>query len=58
MASTETLLERDYPDVGANVIHALVQRAYTGLAPAKVHNYLPLLVVRDVRARLRAQAAA
>jgi hypothetical protein len=58
MASTESELAHAYPDVTPDVIHALVQRAYTRLTPAKVHSYLPILVGRDVRARLRARDVA
>jgi hypothetical protein len=58
MAATEFGLSRDYPKVAPDVIHALVQQAYFGLTPAKVHSYLPVLVSREVRARLGAPAAA
>ena len=57
MASTESLLERDYPSVAPDTIHVLVQQAYTAMTPAKIHNFLPILVVRDVQARLRSLAA-
>ena len=58
MAATEIGLGHDYPRVAPDVIHALVQQAYRELTPAKVHSYLPVLVSRDVRARLRATTAA
>jgi hypothetical protein len=58
MAATEFGLSHDYPKVAPDVIHALVQHAYLGLTPAKVHSYLPVLVSRDVRARLGAPTAA
>jgi hypothetical protein len=58
MAATESGLGRDYPDVAPDVIHTLVQLSYNAMTPAKVHNYLPLLVVRDVRAQLRDRVVA
>lgn len=58
MAATESGLGRDYPDVAPDLIHTLVQRSYRAMTPAKVHNFLPLLVVRDVRAQLRERAVA
>jgi hypothetical protein len=33
--------------VGDEVIHSLVQSAYDELTPAKVHTYLPILVLPD-----------
>jgi len=53
MASTESELRYHNPDVAAAEIHTLVQRAYTRLMPAKVHNYLPILIAREVQAGLR-----
>ena len=58
MASTESELRHDHPGVAGEVIHTLVRQAYSELTPAKVHSFLPILVVRDVQARLRAQAVA
>jgi len=52
IASSETELASRYPDVGSDVIHALVQESYTRLTPAKVHSFLPILVAREVRHRL------
>ena len=53
MASTESDLRYHNPDIAAAKIHTLVQRAYARLMPAKVHNYLPILIAREVQARLR-----
>ena len=58
MASTELDLGQRNPGVASDVIHTLVQRAFTRLAPAKVHTYLPILVVREVQAGLRDRSAA
>ena len=58
MASTESELRHDYPEVADEVIHTLVRQAYSDLTPAKVHSFLPILVVRDVQARLRAEVVA
>jgi hypothetical protein len=57
MSATELDLGRSNPGVAPDVIHTLVQRAYARLTPAKVHTYLPILVVREVQAGLRARAA-
>ena len=58
MATTEIDLGLSNPGVAPDVIHTLVQRAYARLTPAKVHTYLPILVVREVQAGLRDGAAA
>jgi len=55
MAPTEFELSDRYPKVAPEVIHALVQRAYSRMSPAKVHRYLPILVAREVRATLDAR---
>ena len=55
MAPTEFELSDSYPNVAPEVIHALVQRAYSRMSPAKVHRYLPILVAREVRATLDAR---
>ena len=58
IAASETELRRLEPDVDGEVIHSLVQSAYDELTPAKVHRYLPILVVREVREVLRGRRAA
>jgi hypothetical protein len=58
MASTESDLGFHHPGVAAAEIHTLVQRAYVRLMPAKVHNYLPILIAREVQAELRDRHAA
>jgi hypothetical protein len=58
IASSECELRRLNPGVDGDVIHGLVQRAYDGLTPAKVHGFLPILIVREVREILRARKAA
>jgi hypothetical protein len=58
MESTESDLRHDHPDIADELIHTLVRQAYSDLTPAKVHSFLPILVARDVQARLRARAVA
>jgi hypothetical protein len=59
MASTELELNNDsYPDVASETIHTLVQLAYSRMTPAQVHNYLHILVGREVRETLDDQRAA
>jgi cell pole-organizing protein PopZ len=53
LAAAESDLAHDFPHVDRDVIHDLVQRAYAHLMPAKVRDYLPLLVAREVRSSLR-----
>lgn len=53
LAATELQLSRRNPAVAAEVIHTLVQESYDRLTPAKVHNYLPILISREVQAELR-----
>jgi len=57
MASTESELAFRYPDVNIDVIHGLVHESYRRLTPARVHNYLPILIGRDVRAELQLRQA-
>jgi hypothetical protein len=58
MAPTEFELSDSYPDVAPEVIHHLVEQAYSRMTPAKVHSYLPILVGREVRETLGARRAA
>jgi hypothetical protein len=58
MASTEVELSDSFPDVALEVIHTLVQQAYSRMTPAKVHSYLPILVGREVRETLGPRRAA
>jgi hypothetical protein len=55
MASTESELRLRNPQVSPEVIHGLVQGAYAGLMPAKVHTYLPILITREVQDGLNAR---
>jgi hypothetical protein len=57
MANTELRLAQHNPAVAPEVIHTLVQRSYHRLTPAKVHDYLPVLVSREVQATLRRRHA-
>lgn len=52
MAATEVQLEQHNPAVAPELIHTLVQESYDRLTPAKVHNYLPILIAREVQAKL------
>ena len=58
IAASETELRGLEPGVDDEVIHRLVQSAYDELTPAKVHTYLPILVLREVRQVLRDRRAA
>jgi len=58
IAASEAELLRLEPEVDGAVIHSLVQDVYDDLIPAKVHNYLPILIVREVRDILRGRHAA
>ena len=53
IAISEAELRRLEPQVDGEVIQHLVQTAYDELMPAKVHSYVPILVVREVRDILR-----
>jgi len=46
------------PEVDEVLIQGLVQAAHDELMPAKVHNYVPLLIVRQVRDILRGRTVA
>ena len=52
IALTESEVTLDNPDVDGELIRTLVRGSYARLTPAKVHGYLPILVVRDVNHRL------
>ena len=56
--ASEAELRRLEPGVEGAVIHSLVQDVYDELSPAKVQNYLPILIVREVREILRTRRAA
>jgi hypothetical protein len=55
---SEAELHRLEPAVDREVIHRLVQRSHDELMPAKVHNYVPILIVHEVRDILRRRQAA
>jgi hypothetical protein len=55
---SEAELRRLEPAVDREVIHRLVQRSHDELMPAKVHSYVPILIVREVRDILRRRRAA
>lgn len=58
IAASETELRKLEPDVDEGVIQDLVEAAYDELTPAKVHGYLPLLIVHQVRVVLRGRQKA
>jgi hypothetical protein len=58
IATSEAELRRLEPEIDGEVIRGLVQTAYDELMPAKVHNYVPILIVREVRDILRGRQAA
>ncbi len=47
----------EFPDVDEDLIGALVRRAYRQLAEARIRDYVPVLVTKEVRATLRHFAA-
>ena len=53
ISASEAELRRLEPGVDSAVIHSLVQGVYDELSPAKVHGYLPILIVHEVRDILR-----
>jgi len=58
ITASEAELHRREPEVDEGLIHGLVQTAHDELMPAKVHNYVPLLIVRQVRDILRGRTVA
>lgn len=53
LAAAEFALVSEFPDVPADMIHALVVREGRRFDNARVRGYLPLLITRSVRTRLR-----
>lgn len=53
LAAAELALVSEFPAVPADMIHALVVRESRNFDNARVRDYLPLLVTRSVRTRLR-----
>ena len=49
ISSSVAELARLEPNVDLGLIHRLVQQTYEDLMPAKVHSYLPILIVHEVR---------
>jgi len=49
ISMSEAELRRLEPNIDSGLIHRLVQQTYDELMPAKVHSYVPILVVREVR---------
>ena len=58
IAMSEAELSRLEPQVDGEVIQQLVRKANDDLMPAKVHSYVPILVVREVRDILHGRYAA
>ena len=58
LAASEEELHRLAPDVDGEVIEGLVQTAYDELMPAKVHSYVPILIVHQVRDILHGRKSA
>jgi len=53
LSAAESDLTREFMDVPVDVIHALVVRESHHYDQARVRDFVPLLVARAVRARLR-----
>jgi hypothetical protein len=58
IAASEAELRRLEPGVDDRVIQGLVEASYDELMPAKVHNYVSILIVHQVRDILRDRQAA
>jgi hypothetical protein len=58
ISASEAELRRLEPQVDSEVIHRLVHQTYDELMPAKVHNYVPILIVHQVRDILRGRQSA
>ncbi len=58
LAASEEELHRLAPEADEGVIEGLVQSAYDELMPVKVHNYVPILIVHQVRDILRSRESA
>jgi imidazolonepropionase-like amidohydrolase len=52
VAASEAELHRLEPELDEDVIQRLVAEAHQNLMPAKVHAYVPILIVRQVRETL------
>ena len=53
LAKAESELAAEFESVPGDLIHALVVREAHRYDEAKIHDYVPLLVTRSVRGRLR-----
>ncbi len=58
IAASQAELRRLEPQVDPAVIEGLVQTAYDQLMPVKVHSFVTLLIVHEVRGILRGRALA
>jgi hypothetical protein len=58
IAASQAELRRLEPEVDPALIQGLVHTAYDELMPARVRNYVPLLIVHRVRDILRARPVA
>ena len=58
ITASEAELHRLEPRADQGLIRGLVREAYDDLMPVKVHNYVPLLIVRQVRDTLRGRSVA
>jgi len=58
LAASEEELHRLAPGADEGVIEDLVESAYDELMPAKIHSYVPLLIVHQVRDILHGRKSA
>lgn len=58
VAQSQAELRRLEPQVDEAVIEGLVQRAYDDLMPVRVHSFVTLLIVHQVRGILRGRSLA
>ena len=53
LANVEAALIAEFDSVPADLVHALIVREARHYDAAKIHDFVPLLVTRSVRGRLR-----
>ena len=53
LAAAESELRREFPNVPAHAVHEAVEIEHKAFELAKIRDFVPLLVARDVRHRLR-----
>lgn len=57
LAQASADLQREFPSVSAATVQALCEGIWAAYADARIRTYLPLLMVRQARARLQLVAS-